>query len=1150
MINREEVLNESLSYFNGDDLASQVWVDKYCLRDKNGNLLELSPIDMHKRLSSEFLRIESKYKNPLSEKEIFRLLDGFKYLIPGGSPMAGIGNNHLISSLSNCFVIHNNYDHYGAIFVTDEEQVQLMKRRGGVGHDLSMLRPAGASTSNSATSATGVVPFMKRYSNSTGEVAQVGRRGALMLSLSINHPDAENFIKAKQDRVNVVYANVSLRVTDAFMRAVVEDDDFYQTFPINLSSEQISKEFGELTLEETPYDELIGGKTRNTFLKRVKARKLWKMITEGAWAHAEPGVLFWDRIINESPAKGYGEYWREKSTNPCLHGDTIIAVADGRNGVKIKDLVGTRFPVYSARPNKSNGNRGGGWKCEIKSATAIESGVKPVVKVNLSNGSSFIVTEDHLLAKPDLTYIKAKDSVGSELGKFYSFSNKNNNKSYRVINSFKNGYLSGYSRQYRMIWEFLYGKYDGKNFDIDHIDSDSTNDLISNLRLIGKDEHKEATDRFGLNNPIQKLVGTRLHKLMNKRKNILANAKKYDLQEEELVVKPEEFDLKYSKEIEDLKEKKNINVDFSGKIFVESVEELNISVPVYDLIVQDNHNFYIITKTDDDKFLNSSGVLVHNCGELPLPEHDSCRLMALNLYSYVVNPFQPDSYFDFEKFKVDVRNSQRLMDDLVDLEIEKVELILLKIKNDIEPDYYKRVEFNLWNKILGKACNGRRTGLGVTAEGDMLAALGITYGSDESIEFTEKVHKILAIESYISSIILASERGCFKEWKLDNDSHSQFLQRLIPELPKQYRKMYQFTGRRNIGNLTIAPTGSVSILTQTTSGIEPAFLIYYKRRRKISPDATVYDYKDEVGDKWLEYNVFHHKFIEWFDKNWYKLSAKWFDFDYKPELEALSDDQVQQIILKSPYNNSTSNDVNWLSKVKMQGAIQKWVDHSISVTVNIPKETPIEVVDKIYQTAWESGCKGCTIYRDGSRSGVLVKKESSNFEYQDGVKRPKVLPCTIHRLTALRQKWVVLVGLNNDKPFEIFALRDIDNQTFPEKITEGLIKKERKRVYSLTGIQSGKEYYIEDISKYMPEDESVDTRKYSLMLRSRVHPKHIVEQIDKYATITSFDRAISRVLKLYLNGYSSKDKCEKCGSTLEFVEGCLVCKGCGFSKCG
>lgn len=1045
MINREEVLNESLSYFNGDDLASQVWVDKYCLRDKNGNLLELSPIDMHKRLSSEFFRIESKYKNPLSEKEIFRLLDGFKYLIPGGSPMAGIGNNHLISSLSNCFVIHNDYDHYGAIFVTDEEQVQLMKRRGGVGHDLSMLRPAGSSTSNSAKSATGVVSFMKRYSNSTGEVAQVGRRGALMLSLSINHPDAENFIKAKQDRVNVVYANVSLRVTDDFMRAVVEDDDFYQTFPINLSSEQISKEFGELTLEETPYDELIGGCTRNVFLKKVKARKLWKMITESAWAHAEPGVLFWDRIINESPARGYGQEWVEKSTNPCLHGDTIIAVADGRNGVKIKDLVGTRFPVYSARPNKSNGNRGGGWKCEIKPATAIESGVKPVVKVNLSDGSSFIVTEDHLLAKPDLTYIEAKDSIGSELGKFYSFSNKNNNKSYRVINSFKNG---------------------------------------------------------------------------------------------------------YSKEIEDLKEKKNINVDFSGKIFVESVEELNISVPVYDLIVQDNHNFYIITKTDDGKFLNSSGVLVHNCGELPLPEHDSCRLMALNLYSYVVNPFQPDSYFDFEKFKVDVRNSQRLMDDLVDLEIEKVESILLKIKNDIEPDYYKKVEFNLWNKILGKARNGRRTGLGVTAEGDMLAALGITYGSDESIEFTEKVHKILAIESYISSIILASERGCFKEWKLDNDSHSQFLQRLIPELPKQYRKMYQFTGRRNIGNLTIAPTGSVSILTQTTSGIEPAFLIYYKRRRKISPDATVYDYKDEVGDKWLEYNVFHHKFIEWFDKNWYKLSVKWFDLDYKPELETLSDDQVQQIILKSPYNNSTSNDVNWLSKVKMQGAIQKWVDHSISVTVNIPKETPIEVVDKIYQTAWESGCKGCTIYRDGSRSGVLVKKESSNFEYQDGVKRPEILPCSIHRLTALRQKWMVLVGLNNDKPFEIFTLRDIDNQTFPEKITEGLIRKERKRVYSLTGIQSGKEYYIGDISKYMTEDESVDTRKYSLMLRSRVHPKHIVEQIDKYATITSFDKAISRVLKLYLNGHSSKDKCEECGSTLEFLEGCLVCKGCGFSKCG
>ncbi len=854
MIRREEVLEKSLSYFNGDDLAAQVWVDKYCLRNNNGDLLESSPRDMHERLASEFHRIELKYPNPLGKDVILTLLDGFKYLIPGGSPMAGIGNNYLISSLSNCFVIHNNYDHYGSIFVTDEEQVQIMKRRGGVGHDLSMLRPSGSNTSNSAKSATGVVSFMKRYSNSTGEVAQVGRRGALMLSLSIKHPDAENFIKSKQDRVSIVYANISLRITNDFMKAVIEDSDFYQTFPIDMSDERMLMEFGDLQFEEIPYDVLIEGKTRNTFLKKVRARRLWNMLVESAWCHAEPGVLFWDKIINESPARGYGENWKEKSTNPC--------------------------------------------------------------------------------------------------------------------------------------------------------------------------------------------------------------------------------------------------------------------------------------------------------GELPLPEYDSCRLMALNLYSYVVNPFDKNSYFDFEKFKIDVRNSQRLMDDLVDLEIEKIELIISKIKNDPEPDYYKRVEFNLWNKILSKTKRGRRTGLGVTAEGDMLAALGMTYGSDQSIEFTEKVHKTLAIESYISSIILASERGCFVDWKLDNDSHSEFLQRLIPELPEKFIKMYKSTGRRNIGNLTIAPTGSVSILTQTTSGIEPVFLIHYKRRRKISPDATIYDYKDEVGDKWLEYNVFHHKFIEWFDKNWYKLDVKWFDIDHKPELETLSDDQIQKIILKSPYNNSTSKDVNWLSKVKMQGVIQKWVDHSISVTVNFPKDTPVEVVEKIYITAWESGCKGCTIYRDGSRSGVLVKKESKNFEYQDSVKRPEVLTCDIHRLTALKQKWVVLVGLYDGKPFEIFTLRDIENYTFPEKITKGIIKKERKRVYSLTGVYNGKEYYIDDISKYMTDNESVDTRKYSLMLRSRIHPKYIVEQIDKYATITSFDKAISRVLKLYLNGHSSNDTCEKCGSKLEFVEGCLVCKNCGFSKCG
>lgn len=853
-MNKEEILSNARSYFNGDELAAQVWVDKYCLRDNSGNLLESSPKEMHNRLTNEFYRIESKYKNPLSREEIFELLDGFKYLIPAGSPMAGIGNDYLISSLSNCFVIHNKFDHYGSIFITDEEQVQIMKRRGGVGHDLSMLRPAGSSTSNSAKSATGVVSFMKRYSNSTGEVAQVGRRGALMLSLSIKHPDVENFIKAKQDRTNVVYANVSLRITDDFMEAVMADDDYYQTFPINLSTEKILEEFEDLNFEKLPYNKLVEGKTRNVFLKRVKARKLWDMIVESAWAHAEPGILFWDRIISESPARGYGENWMEKSTNPC--------------------------------------------------------------------------------------------------------------------------------------------------------------------------------------------------------------------------------------------------------------------------------------------------------GELPLPEYDSCRLMSLNLYSYVVNPFQPDAYFDFEKFKTDVRKAQRLMDDLVDLEIEKVEAILVKIKNDPEPDYYKRTEFNLWNKILKKARSGRRTGLGVTAEGDMLAALGITYGSEESIEFSEKVHKTLAIESYISSIILASERGCFKDWNIESDLQSGFLKRLIPELSGEILELYNKSGRRNIGNLTIAPTGSVSILTQTTSGIEPAFLIYYKRRRKISPDAVVYDHKDEVGDKWLEYNVFHHKFVEWFDKNWYKLNPKWFDIDYKPDLENLSDNEIRQIVSKSPYAGSTSNDINWVNKVKMQGAIQKWVDHSISVTVNIPKETPVEIVDKIYQNAWFNDCKGCTVYRDGSRSGVLVKKESSDFEYQDRIKRPEVLPCKIHRLTALKQKWIVLVGLNNGKPFEIFTLRDIDNQIFPEKITEGLIKKERKRVYSLKGSLNDKEYYIEDISKYMEENEAIDTRKYSLMLSSRINPKHIVEQIDKYATITSFDKAISRVLKTYLNGHESKEECDVCGASLEFVEGCLVCKNCGYSKCG
>lgn len=1015
-------MNKVREYFKGDELAAQVWLDKYCLRDENDNLLEESPEDMHNRIADEFSRIESSYSNPISRGEIFNLLKDFKYLVPGGSPMAGVGNRHLLSSLSNCFVIHNDYDHYGSIFITDEEQVQIMKRRGGVGHDLSMLRPAGASTTNSAKSATGVVSFMRRYSNSTNEVAQVGRRGALMLSLSIEHPDAENFIKAKQDRTSIVYANVSLRITNEFMAAVMNDDDFYQTFPVGLPSKSMVEEFG---LEELPYDKLIEGKSRNTFIRRVRAKRIWEMIIHGAWAHAEPGVLFWDRILNESPARGYGEEWKEKSTNPCFHGDTIVAVADGRNGVKIKDLVGTNFPVYSACANETEEGKILGWRCEVKNATAIESGIKPVVEIHLSDGSSFVCTEDHQLARSDgKTYVEAKDSVGVSLGK---------------------------------------------------ID-------------------------FGIN-----FNGTR-----------------------------------------------SIITDSINPKSVISVEHLEGSVPVYDLKVEDNHNFYIITKQDDDRFLNSSGVLVHNCGELPLPEYDSCRLMALNLYSYVENPFEKSARFNFELFKDHIWKSQRMMDNLIDLEIEKIEGVLKKIESDPEPDFNKEVEYNLWSNVLEKAKRGRRTGLGVTAEGDMLAAMGIRYGSDESIKFSEEVHKFLAIHSYSSSIVLAKERGSFDGWNFDDDFKSDFIQRIYGEMPTDIQNLWRKYGRRSIGNLTIAPTGSVSIMAQTTSGVEPAFSIYYKRRRKISPSAERFDYQDEVGDKWLEYNVFHHKFIEWFEKNWYKVDDRWFDLGYKPYLEDLSDEMIDKIIQKSPYNRSTSNDIDWIRKVKMQGAIQKWVDHSISVTVNVPKETDEKTVNLIYLTSWENGCKGCTIYRDGSRSGVLIKEETPTFkfDYQDSAKRPETLPCKIHRLTALKQRWMVLVGLHDDKPYEIFTMKDVDNQFFPNRIEEGFIRKVKKRTYSLTGVYGGKEYKIDNIRDYMTDDEAVDTRKYSLMLRSRIHPIHIVEQIDKYATITSFDKAISRVLKLYLNGQSSKDKCEECGSDLQFVEGCLTCKNCGYSKCG
>ncbi|HEY3389435.1 MAG TPA: adenosylcobalamin-dependent ribonucleoside-diphosphate reductase, partial [Prolixibacteraceae bacterium] len=703
----DEAFVASVKYFKGDDLAARVWVNKYALKDSYGNIFELTPDDLHHRLSSEIARIEKNYPNPMSEDELFELFRDFKYIVPQGGPMTGIGNEFQVGSLSNCFVVGNGADSYGGIIMIDQEQVQLMKRRGGVGHDLSHIRPKGSPVKNSALTSTGIVPFMERFSNSTREVAQDGRRGALMLSVSIRHPDSEEFIDAKMDEGKVTGANVSVKIDDEFMQAVRNKDIYHQKYPIESA--------------------------HPTYTKETDASKLWEKIVFNAWKSAEPGILFWDTIIRESVPDCYADLgYKTVSTNPC--------------------------------------------------------------------------------------------------------------------------------------------------------------------------------------------------------------------------------------------------------------------------------------------------------GEIPLCPYDSCRLIALNLYSYVDEPFTPRAKFDFDLFRKHIRQTQQIMDDIIDLELEKIDAIYNKIIADPEDTEIKRVEINLWEKIKKMAINGRRTGIGITAEGDMLAALGLRYGSESAVDFSVEVHKIVALEAYRGSVILAKERGAFPIYDSKREKNNPFIQRLAQADPELYKDMTKF-GRRNIALLTIAPTGTTSLMTQTTSGIEPVFMPVYKRRRKVNPndkDARI-DFVDEMGDSWEEYIVFHHKFKTWMEVNGFELKRNY------------SNDELDVMVAKSPYYKASSNDIDWMAKVKMQGQIQKWVDHSISVTINLPEEATEELVNKLYFAAWESGCKGVTVYREGSRSGVLI---STKDKKKDGIfptKRPEILEADIVRLQNNKEKWIAFIGLIDGKPYEIFTglADDEDGILLPRSITSG-----------------------------------------------------------------------------------------------------------------
>lgn len=841
----EEAFQATLAYFDGDELAARVWVNKYAMKDSFGNIYEKSPADMHHRLAAEMARIERKYPNPVPEEEIFSVLDHFRFIIPAGSPMTGIGNNHQVASLSNCFVIgiDGDADSYGAIMKEDEEQVQLMKRRGGVGHDLSRIRPKGSPVNNSALTSTGLVPFMERFSNSTREVAQDGRRGALMLSVSIKHPDAEAFIDAKMTEGKVTGANVSVRIDDDFMRCATEGRPYRQQYPV-----------------DAPEDECLTS-------KEIDAQKLWKKIVHNAWKSAEPGVLFWDTITHESIPDCYADLgFKTVSTNPC--------------------------------------------------------------------------------------------------------------------------------------------------------------------------------------------------------------------------------------------------------------------------------------------------------GEIPLCPYDSCRLLAVNLYGYVDDPFTPQASFNFQRFRQHVRLAQRFMDDIIDLEEEKIDLILKKIDSDPQSEEVKHTERRLWEKIKRKTGQGRRTGLGITAEGDMLAALGLRYGTQEATDFAVKVQKTLALTAYAASVEMAKERGAFEIYDAQREAANPFILRIKEADEALYADMVKY-GRRNIACLTIAPTGTTSLMTQTTSGIEPVFMPVYKRRRKVNPnDPEVrIDFVDESGDAFEEYIVYHHHFLTWMRANGIDTERRY------------TQEEIDELVARSPYYLATANDVDWLMKVKMQGEIQKWVDHSISVTVNLPNAVDEALVDRLYVEAWKSGCKGCTIYRDGSRAGVMVsvkkKKEDKGAKLQTlspvVERRPEVLECDVVRFQNNKEKWVAFVGLLDGRPYEIFTGLQDDEEgiVLPKTVTKGRIVKhvnaedgtkrydfqfENKRGYKTT---------VEGLSEKFNKEYWNYAKLISGVLRYRMPLENVIKLVDSLQleseNINTWKVGVARALKKYItDGTEAKGlKCPNCGhEALVYQEGCLICKHCGSSRCG
>jgi ribonucleotide reductase alpha subunit len=1138
---KEIALRETSAYFEGDALAPDVFM-KYALRDADDNLLETNPDQMHSRLAKEFARIEAKYPNPMSELEIRDLLANFALVVPQGSPMSGIGNPYQLQSLSNCFVIDQPHDSYGGILFSDQEQVQIMKRRGGVGMDVSNIRPRGQPTTNAARTTDGIGVFMERFSNSTREVAQGGRRGALMLTIDCRHPEIETFINVKRDLSKVTGANISIRFTDEFMQAVEKDENFILRWPVESPPEQAE------------------------IIRHVNAKQVWDKFVDAAWTSAEPGALFWDTVVNQGIVDCYRDVgYKTISTNPCITGDSLIAVADGRNAVSIALLAqeGRDVPVYST---------------DLKTGqTVIKMGRNPrltgekreVWKLTLDDGSSLRATPDHKILRKDLVYVPLSElKPGDSIVPFNSF---DSNGYRQICNTGEKLRGDGFRnrRQYRLVHEFFNGPVDAKTHAIHHLDFNSHNDRIENLSVLLHEDHRElhASKMRGENNPYHRMddewkrsfashpgetngrfSGFTNEELISEGQKIYARDGKITMRSWTSHAKSIGAPIHISNEFR-FENFSNFKSCVIGNHKVTSVEFVGFE-DVYNITVDDNHNYFVITSNSDDKFIESSGICVKNCGEIPLSPYDSCRLMVVNLTSFVLDPFTENARFDFDHFHTVAMKAQRLMDDLVDLEVECVDRILAKIAADPQPQHVKQIEWDLWHKIRSAGRNGRRTGLGITGLGDALAAMNVRYGSDRSISMTSDIYKALAVASHSSSLVMASERGSFPAFDFSKEMHHAYLNKVMAACGPEFFEMWKKTGRRNIALTTTAPVGSVSCLTRTTSGIEPAFLLSYKRRRKITQgDLTArVDFVDPMGDKWQEYTVYHH---------WFK---KWMDVTGKTDPQ------------ESPYWGGTANDIDWEKSVDIQAAAQQWVDHSISKTCNLPNSATKETVNAVYLKAWKTGCKGFTVYRDGCRTGVLVnndepKKEAKKFE-DDRLtpKRPKVLQCDINRANVRNgeksESWLVLVGLNEGKPYEVFCGIP-ENIEIPKKFRSGTLVKNGKRdgitTYNLhvptgQGPDDDNIIFKDVVNLFDNATQGAFTRTISLALRHEVPLQYVVEQLqkDKNSDMFSFARVIARVLKGYIkDGTKSSEKnCPECNSAdLHYQEGCLHCPSCGWSRC-